>query len=65
MIFNELQPEKAKSPILVTLSGRLMLVNELQQEKALSPILVTSGGIAKLFCFFPAGKQSKLVLLLL
>ena len=41
-----LQPKNADSPILVTLSGIVMLFRLLQLENAESPILVTLSGIA-------------------
>jgi hypothetical protein len=40
-----LQPEKAYSPMLVTLLGIVMEERPLQPEKALSPMLVTLLGI--------------------
>ncbi len=42
---NELQPQKALSPIHTTEEGISMDFNELQSEKAKSPILVTEEGI--------------------
>ena len=36
---------KAHTPILVTLSGIMMLVRELHSKKAHSPILVTLSGM--------------------
>ena len=33
-VVNELHPSKAKSPMVLTESGMVMLVNEVQQEKA-------------------------------
>ena len=42
---NDLQYEKAPSPIVVTEFGIMILVNESQLEKALSPIVVTEFGI--------------------
>ena len=43
-----LQPLNADSPILVTLSGIVMLERLLQSENALSPMLVTLFGIVML-----------------
>ena len=43
--FKRLQPEKADSSILVTLSGMVMLVSPEQPERALLPILVTPSGM--------------------
>jgi hypothetical protein len=40
-----MQPANAPSPMLVTLSGIVMLVNLLQLENALPPMLVTLLGI--------------------
>ena len=48
MLVRESQPEKAKSPILVTLSGMLMFVRDLHSEKVLCPIFVTPFGILML-----------------
>ena len=45
MVFSPLQPEKAPSPMLVTLFGIIIEVRPLQPEKALSPIDVTLLGI--------------------
>ena len=42
---NEVQPEKAPCPMLVTLLGRVIEVSSLQPEKAQFPILVTLLGI--------------------
>ena len=41
-------PTKVESPILVTLSGIVMLVSFLQREKAYFPILVTLSGTVTL-----------------
>ena len=43
--FTFLQPEKASSPIVVTLLGIVIEVREEQSEKTLSPIVVTLLGI--------------------
>ena len=43
-----LQPSNAEDPMLVTLSGIVMLVRPLQPENALSLILVTPFGIVTL-----------------
>ena len=43
------QPQKAQSPIFVTLFGILMLVSDLHPKKAQSPIFVTLFGILILF----------------
>ena len=48
ILVNELQPENASEPILVTLSGISMLVNELHIKNALLPMLVTLSGISML-----------------
>ena len=39
---------KAKSPMLVTLSGMVMLVRPVQPSKAVAPMLVTLLGIVML-----------------
>ena len=44
-----LHPQKAQSPIFVTLFGILMLVSDLHPKKAQSPIFVTLFGILILF----------------
>ena len=43
-VVNLEQLEKAEEPMLVTLSGIVMLVIPLQPEKAYSPMLVTLSG---------------------
>ena len=45
MLDRELQSEKAKSPIAVTLSGMTILDKELQPQNAPSPIAVTLSGM--------------------
>ena len=42
---NELQPSKAFSPIVVTVSGNSIFSRFVQPEKAFSPIVVTESGI--------------------
>ena len=49
MLVSPLQPSKADSPILVTLSGIIMLVSPVQPEKAEFSILVTLSGIVIFF----------------
>ena len=41
ILVSEVQPSKAKTPILVTELGIVTLVSEVQPEKALNPILIT------------------------
>nr|WP_255882489.1 MULTISPECIES: hypothetical protein [unclassified Ruminococcus] len=48
MLLSEPHPQKAVSPILVTLSEMVILFNDLQNEKAPSVILVTLSGIVTL-----------------
>ena len=48
MLVSPVQPEKAKEPMLVTLSGIVTLTSPVQREKAFSPILVTLLPIATL-----------------
>ena len=62
MLDRELQPEKAKSPIAVTLSGMTMLDRELQSEKAESPIAVTLSGMAILDKLQPANALLHIIL---
>ena len=45
ILVNDLQKEKAISPIDITESGIVILLNESQLEKASSPIVVTEFGI--------------------
>ena len=45
-LVRESQPEKAKSPILVTDDGMVTLVRSQSSMKALSPILVNEEGIS-------------------
>ena len=45
MLLRLVHPPKAASPMLVTLSGIVMLVRLLQLEKAPTPMLVTPSGI--------------------
>ena len=48
MLVSPVQPEKAKEPMLVTLSGIVTLTSPVQREKAESPMLVTLSGISML-----------------
>ena len=48
MLVRLLQLRKASSPMLVTLSGIVMVVSALQYQKANNPILVTLSGIVML-----------------
>ena len=48
MLVSEEHPEKARSPIFVTLFGILMLVSDSQPQKAPSSIFVTLFGILML-----------------
>ena len=45
MLVRPLQPEKAKSPMLMTLPGIVIFVRPLQPENALFPMLMTLFGI--------------------
>lgn len=45
MLFNEMQPMKAHSPIVLTVSGIITDCSDSHQEKAASPICVTVSGI--------------------
>jgi len=51
MLIRLLQPANALDPILVTLSGIIILVKLVQPENALSPIFVIPFGILMLVIF--------------
>jgi len=57
------QPWKALRPMLVTLSGIVMLVRLLQRRKALAPMLVTPSGIVILVKLLQKEKASSPMLM--
>jgi hypothetical protein len=65
MLERLVQPPKAYSPMLITLSDIFTLVRFVQLPKAINQMLVTLSGMVKEVSVFPCGYFTKVVLFLL